>query len=337
MPLLAAQAEIASATGDTVTAAAAAERLTAIADMYPSASLRADALLAQARSALLLHDLESCKAAATRAAAIWADIDAPYEAAVARTVLAEARQVDHNPDGARMEWLAARTLFQEFGAHGWVDRCDRALTAQVGTPATEHITTQATFRCDGDIREIDLGGVRVLVHDMKGLRYIERLLAEPGREFHVLDLVAGEQGSTRGDTMSTADVGIDDDGSLGAAGVPTLDDRAREAYRRRLAEVEDDIDEATAMNDPGRRALAERDREYLVAELRRAVGLGGATRTTGGNAERARTAVTRSIRYALARVAEHHPLAVRHLEQHLRTGTYCSYQPDPLAPVDWRL
>ncbi len=337
-PLLAAQAEIASATGHAETAATAAARLASIADTYPSQSLRAEALLAQARSALLIHDLESCKSAATNAAAVWAEIGAPFDAAVARTVLAQARLLDGNSDGARMEWLAARAVFLEFGAHGWVDRCNQALApTAVAVPPSGHAPSAATFRCTGDVRDISLGSQRVTVHDMKGLRYIERLLAEPGREFHALDLVAVEQRSTGGATASAADVGIDDDGSLGAAGIPMLDDRAREAYRRRLAEVEDDIDEASLMNDPIRRELAERDRDYLMLELRRAVGLGGATRTTGGNAERARTAVTRSIRYALARLAEHHPVAARHLEQHLRTGTYCSYQPDPVAPIDWQL
>ncbi|MEQ1702722.1 MAG: hypothetical protein ABMA25_21650, partial [Ilumatobacteraceae bacterium] len=100
--------------------------------------------------------------------------------------------------------------------------------------------------------------------------------------------------------------------------------------------VEDDIDDAVTMNDPGRRALAERDREYLLAELRRAVGLGGKPRSTGGSPERARTAVTRSIRYALARLAEHHPVAAAHLEQHVSTGTYCSYTPDSIAPTTWQ-
>lgn len=32
----------------------------------------------------------------------------------------------------------------------------------------------------------------VLLRDLKGLRYVARLLAEPGREFHVLDLVSVE-------------------------------------------------------------------------------------------------------------------------------------------------
>lgn len=347
-PLFAAQAEIAAAAGDVEVTARAAERLAQIADMYPSSSLRADAMLASARAALLRGDLTSCKADATGAVTLWADIGAPYEAAVARTVLAEARSHDGNSEGARMEWSAARAAFAEFGANGWVDRCERALAAGTapaarvaGGDAGVGIRVEAHFHRDGDIRVIELGGLRVTVHDMKGLRYLERLLAEPGREFHVLELVAAEQPGRGVDGTSfasdAADIGIDDDGALGAAGLPVLDDHAREAYRRRLAEVDDDIDDATRMNDPARRALAERDREYLIMELQRAVGLGGTARTTGGNAERARTAVTRSIRYALARLAEQHPIATAHFAQRVRTGTYCSYHPDPLAPVVWQL
>ena len=29
-------------------------------------------------------------------------------------------------------------------------------------------------------------------------------------------------------------------------------------------------------------------------------------------------------------------MAAAHLEQHVRTGTYCSYNPDPMAPIDWQ-
>ncbi len=116
-----------------------------------------------------------------------------------------------------------------------------------------------------------------------------------------------------------------------------LDDQARAAYRRRLAEIEEDIDDAVAMNDPGRQALAERDRDFLVAELSGALGLGGRERLTDGSAERARTSVTRSLRYALGRLAEHHPDLGAHLDRTVRTGIYCSYQPDPLTPIAWEL
>ncbi len=33
------------------------------------------------------------------------------------------------------------------------------------------------------------------MRDLKGLRHLARLLAEPGREFHVLDLVGAEEGT----------------------------------------------------------------------------------------------------------------------------------------------
>ena len=121
------------------------------------------------------------------------------------------------------------------------------------------------------------------------------------------------------------------------AGLPLIDDEARNAYRRRLAEVDDDIEEATRMNDVGRVELAQRDQEYLLAELARAVGLGGRPRSFGGTSERARTSVTRSLRYALGRLAQHHPALAAHLDQSVHTGTYCVYTPDPLSPIAWHL
>jgi tetratricopeptide (TPR) repeat protein len=331
-PLLEAQAEIAAAAGDATTAFQAAEALSRIADRFPSLSLRAGAQLAEARARLVAGDVTGAKASASAAMVLWVDLGAPFDAAVARTVLAEARGREHHPDAARLEWQAARTAFDAFGARGWVERCD-AMLAGVGQRQTPAPAAGAVFRRDGDTRLVRLADHSTVVRDLKGFRYVERLLSDPGREFHVLDLVAVEAGLLT--SGPSGDHGLDD-GRLATSGLPVLDDRAREAYRRRLAEVEEDIDEATAMNDTGRRELAERDREYLVAELRRAVGLGGQQRTTAASPERARTAVTRSMRYALARLAEHHPTAAAHLEQHVRTGTYCCYEPDTLAPIEWQ-
>ncbi len=77
-----------------------------------------------------------------------------------------------------------------------------------------------------------------------------------------------------------------------AAGLPLIDEVARDAYRRRLVEVEDDIDEATQMNDLGRIELAQRDRDYLIAELTSAIYLAfsgvsnGLARISGTSSER---------------------------------------------------
>jgi hypothetical protein len=152
------------------------------------------------------------------------------------------------------------------------------------------------------------------------MRYLAQLLAHPGREFHVLDLVAAETGQTM---------------ELGDAG-EMLDERAKSAYRRRLAEIDDDIDQARAAADAGREAQADAEREFLVRELSRAVGLGGRDRRAGSASERARSGVTRAVRQGIARIGEHHPELGEHLAGAVRTGTYCAYAPDPGSPVAWR-
>lgn len=360
-PLLDAQAEIAAAAGDAETARRAADALRSIADTYDSRGLDAAATLASARAALAEGDPEAAIDGAGSAVATWVDIGAPFEAAVARVVLGEAHHRCGRADRARMEWQAAQEAFEAFGATGWRERVERLLADAPSAPAPHALPTPtgaqvpppppsppaasagmrpagvarstATFTCDGDTRTVCFGGRTVLVRDLKGMRYLARLLAEPGREFHVLDLVAVEHGTLPVDRPDTAS---ELDGEAGA-GLPVIDVQAREAYRRRLAEVDEDIEDAARMNDVGRLELAQRDRDYLVAELSHAVGLGGRHRAVGSSAERARTSVTRSLRYALRRLAEHHPTLATHLGQAVRTGTYCSYTPDPLAPIEWEV
>ncbi len=336
-PLLDAQAKIAAARGDVDTARQAADGLASIARSYPSRSLEAGAALAGARASLVDGDLTDAIHWAKGATAAWADIGAPFEAAAARMVLGEARHRSGDVEGARMEWRAARAAFDAFGAVLSAEEAERLVIGAPSrrTTATTGSQATATFRCDGDTRTIGLNDVTVLMRDLKGLRYVERLLANPGREIHALDLVAVERGSlpTGGTDERSEGMHIDQ----GSDGLPVIDEAAREAYRRRLAEVDDDIEEATLLNDLGRIDLAQRDRDYLIAELSSAVGLGGRARSVGGSAERARTSVTRSMRYALQRMGEHHPALAAHLEQTVHTGTYCVYTPDPIAPLIWDL
>ena len=76
---------------------------------------------------------------------------------------------------------------------------------------------------------------------------------------------------------------------------------------------------------------------HLVRELVRAVGLGGRDRRAGSRSERARASVTRAVRQAMARIREHNSPLAEHLDQAIRTGTYCAYLPDSRVPVVWHL
>jgi hypothetical protein len=252
-------------------------------------------------------------------------LGAPFEAATARLVVADAYAANGQAAQAAFERRTARDAYESFGAGLWAQRVDQRIELDAGgrtvVPVDGPDREHAVFRRDGDTRTIAWGSSTVVVRDLKGLRYLERLLADPGREFHAVQLV-------RLDAGEPATGGI-------AAGLPVLDDVAKRAYRRRLAEIDEDIEIARADNDLARATLAERDREYLVTELARASGLGGRDRTVHDDAERARVSVTRSIRYSLDRLAERSPAVAAHLGQHVSTGTYCSYQPDGLHPVHW--
>jgi hypothetical protein len=116
-----------------------------------------------------------------------------------------------------------------------------------------------------------------------------------------------------------------------------LDARAKEAYRRRLAEIDDDLEEARVMGDAEREAQAEVERDFLIRELSRAVGIGGRDRRAGAASERARVSVTRAVRQALGRIREHHAPLAEHLDRTVRTGTYCVYLPDLRTPARWEL
>ncbi|HEU4424674.1 MAG TPA: ATPase, partial [Pilimelia sp.] len=113
--------------------------------------------------------------------------------------------------------------------------------------------------------------------------------------------------------------------------------RAKDAYRRRLAEIDDDIEQAHATGDTERAAQADTERAFLIRELARAFGLGGRGRRAASASERARAGVTRAVRQAIARIGEHHPRLGAHLSRTIRTGTYCAYLPDPRAPARWDL
>ena len=197
-PLLAAQVEIAFATGDLETARRVPpDELSEITTTYSSAALSAGASarrrVGQRSPKAMSQDAWGhCE----RAAAAWIEIGAPYEAAEARMVLGEARQATGNTEGAVMEWRAARQSFEEFGAVLRAREAERVLNDRPERPSTApRATSVCVFRCDGDTRTVRFDGTTVLLHDLLGFRYLERLLAEPNREFHVLDLVAVERGS----------------------------------------------------------------------------------------------------------------------------------------------
>lgn len=329
-PLLEAQVEIEVAAGNLDRASAAAEELQLVAARFQSKALVASATLARGRVRLAEGDAAGGARLLSEAASLWNEVGAPYEAAVARMGLAEALRAGGSERAADLERRAARTVLEGIEAAPPTDTAAHGAVAK-DKPLAPDLTV---FRREGDHWLLEFEGRTVRVRDLKGMHYLARLVAHPGREFHALDLVAAESpGIARSESSPTAELprtGLGDAGEM-------LDARAKNAYRRRLAEIEDDIAQARALRDTERESQADAERDFLVRELSRAVGLGGRDRRAASASERARVGVTRAIRYAIARIGEHHPLLGGHLSLAIRTGTYCGYLPDPRSVAAWKV
>ncbi len=198
-------------------------------------------------------------------------------------------------------------------------------------PRTATVTTNGSgrsgvLRRDGDYWTLAYTGPTFHLKDSIGLRYIAALIQDPRREFLAADLVA---------TLRNARGGDGPDAGNGAG--PTLDEPSKRKYRARLEALRAQITEAEAMSDARHAAHLQSEVESLGAELTRAVGLGGPDRTAVPNVERSRVSATRAIQAAVRRIGDNDPAFGRHLAGAIRTGTFCSYTPDPGTPVSWEI
>lgn len=211
---------------------------------------------------------------------------------------------------------ALRTEADAIAATCGVVRPDRDRTRP---PVAADPSRSASMRRDGPLWVLrsPLGEARLV--ESNGLGQLARLLATPGVEVTALELAG------RIHTPVGADLG------------PGLDARAKREYRRRLLELQAEVDDAEAANDPVRGEQAHVEMDALLRELKRAIGIGGRDRPTGSAAERARINVVRSLRRAIAAIADQAPMLGAHLEESVRTGRHCMYLPEPSAALSWRV
>jgi len=255
-------------------------------------------------------------------------------AALARTQHEQARRLlardgagDH--ERARALRSAARETAEACGMTRLAaDLVEPASSAGEPSPAPRPPAAgavEAVLSRDIDYWRIGYGRECFQLKDTKGLSFLHTLLRHPGREFHVLDLAGGAEPRADGGSRAAA----------GDAG-DVLDPAARAAYKRRLEDLRETLEEAQSFNDLERAARAEHEIDFLTEELARAVGMGGRTRKAASAAERARVNVSRTIGAVVRKIAAGSPALGQHLNATVRTGYFCSYTPDPRAAVSWQ-
>lgn len=156
----------------------------------------------------------------------------------------------------------------------------------------------------------------------RGVAQLARLLAQPGREVAATSLAGYDQSGAPPVNRG-----------LG----PVLDARAKQAYRRRLLELQTQLDEADRVAAAGASIRAQAEYDALLAQLRAATGLGGRDRPQQDGYEHARVNVTRCLRRAIEAIEARADDLGHHLSVSVRTGHWCSYDPDPTTPIRWEV
>jgi hypothetical protein len=211
---------------------------------------------------------------------------------------------------AEAHFRAALAMHERLGAAGWARLSEQALAGLLAVPASRAANE---VRLVNGVRLLCYEGKQVQLPDSKGLGDIVTLIEAQGADVHVLTLVGHR----------LARMGAD----------PVLDEKAKAAYKARLAGLAGEIEDAEDAGSPGRAETLRSERDALVRELAAATGLGRRDRKLGDEAERARKTVSARVRDALAKIGQAHPELADHLRSSLRMGTLCSYS--PAEPITW--
>jgi hypothetical protein len=189
-----------------------------------------------------------------------------------------------------------------------VERLQRLTLQSAGPPIN-------VFRRDRDLWTLVFDGTEVRLPDSKGLHDLHTLLANPRVDLPATSLAT--------------------DATVSVDATPVLDARAKADYRRRLDDLDRQLDRAAIHGDAAAGERLENERHALLDELRRAAGLGGRDRSLNDQRERLRKTVTARIRDTLRRLDDRHPPLAAHLRASVHTGTMCTYA--PAEPVSWDL
>ncbi|GAB3866471.1 hypothetical protein GCM10028801_38750 [Nocardioides maradonensis] len=223
---------------------------------------------------------------------------------------------DHERAAALRE--KALATYRRIGAAWWRERLE-SVPFDGPAPAAGRVAGMTLRPGPAGVWLVGRDGTETAIPSRRGLEHLHALLSRPGLEIEALELVGG--------------AGTVQESGLGEV----ADAEALAAYRRRLGEIDAELDDADLLGDAERGEQLAKERVALLAEVSAATGLGGRPRVTGSSAERARVTARKAIATALDAIHAADPVVARHLSTYVRTGLRCCYEPDAEHPVEWRL
>jgi tetratricopeptide (TPR) repeat protein len=242
-------ADSCAALEDTERAAVLYERLTPYADRWvvsAGAVCTGTVHIRLGSLAATLGRLEEAASHLEAALAAHRAAGAPPLIALAELELARVVGALGRPERAGELLGHAERTARALGMEPLVERIEQVAPARGTTPAA-----QARLVLEGEYWVAEPAGHAVRLRDRKGIGYLARLVERPHRDLSALELSGAGEAAPRGDA-----------GEL-------LDDEAKRAYRRRVEDLREEIDEAERWNDPERAERATAELDFVTAELAR--------------------------------------------------------------------
>jgi TolB-like protein len=176
-----------------------------------------------------------------------------------------------------------------------------------------HVTSESSFVRKEETWELIFKGRAITLKDAKGLHDIAKLLQEPNKQLHCMDLMGAA---------------VDESNPTTA-----IDRKAKSSYVKRIKELQIEIEDAEATNNNIEIQKLHEEYDSILEHLSQSMGLAGKSRKVGSTIEKARTAVTWRIRSTIKKIDKSHPDLAKHLSKSIRTGTFCTYNPE--QQPDW--
>lgn len=168
------------------------------------------------------------------------------------------------------------------------------------------------FRKDGELWEYQFAGQGGFIAEVKGFYDIQKLISSPGAEIHCSELM---------------------DPVLQQQGEALADEQAKNEYLKQLKTIQAELAEAEERTDYERIEALQKKYDELISFLSKTFDKKGRIRKKGGTVNKIRSAVTWRIRSAISKIEEVHPAMGKHLNNAIKTGSYCQYLPE--SEINW--
>lgn len=198
-----------------------------------------------------------------------------------------------------------------------------------GVPEPTIDDSTSRFRMVGEYWEIIYDGLEIHLLDRKGLRYLHHLLGKPNQDVGVMELETQADPPEKGSLLYQRTGRREEDG-LDAVGFDTITDGpdaiATRRYLLELRELETEMETAKSNGDAASMERITRERDEIQK---------GLSTDSIGQADKARKRVYAALTAVSKVIRKDNRELGRFLQQSIRTGMQCSYQ--PLEEVHWEL